>query len=135
MSAPSAFSPVEPDLLAVLDELRTLEPIFHNKRFGTSTADFTRMTAPDFWEVGASGRRYGREFILEEFSIHPPVDGDDAGWTCSDFGVRRLGPDTFLLTYVLDQAGRPTRRATIWRRADDGWKVLYHQGTVIAASK
>lgn len=134
MSAPSTLGHVESDLLAVLDELRSLEPIFHNKKFGTSTADFTRMTAPDFWEVGASGKRYSREFILEEFSKRPPVQADEAGWKCSDFGVRRLGPDTHLLTYMLDQAGRPTRRATIWRRVDSGWQVVYHQGTVIAGS-
>jgi hypothetical protein len=132
MSAHSAPSPVEPDLLPVLDELRSLEPIFHNKKFGTSVADFTRMTAPDFWEVGASGKRYSREFILEEFSQRPPVNGQEAGWVSSEFGVRSLGPDSFLLTYVLDQAGRPTRRATIWQRTSEGWRVLYHQGTVIA---
>ena len=134
MSAHSAPSPVEPDLLLVLDELQSLEPIFHNEKFGTSIADFTRMTVPDFWEVGASGKRYSREFILEEFSQRPPVNGQEAGWISSEFGVRRLGLDTFLLTYVLDQAGRPTRRATIWQRTSEGWRVLYHQGTVIAGS-
>ena len=134
MSAPSTSSPVEQDLLPVLDELRSLEPIFHNEKFGTSIADFTRMTAPDFWEVGASGKRYSREFILEEFGQHPPVNAQEAGWIASGFGLRRLGPDTFLLTYMLDQAGRPTRRATIWQRTSDGWQVVYHQGTVIADS-
>jgi len=34
--------------------------------FGTSRADFDKMMAPDFWEVGASGRRYSREFVFEE---------------------------------------------------------------------
>jgi hypothetical protein len=24
-----------------------------------------------------------------------------------------------------------TRRATLWRRTTTGWKVLYHQGTVV----
>ena len=65
MSAPSTLSPVEPDLLPILEELSRLEPIFHNEKFGTSIADFIRMTALDFWEVGASGKRYSREFILK----------------------------------------------------------------------
>ena len=90
MSAPSAFSPAEPDLLPVLDELRSLEPIFHNKKFGTSIAEFSRMTAPDFWEVGASGKRYSRAFILEEFSQRPPVNAQEAGWMSSEFCLRRL---------------------------------------------
>jgi hypothetical protein len=49
--------------------------------------------------------------------------------------LRRLGPDTYLLTYTLDQAGRRTRRSTIWRRSEDGWQILYHQGTIIAAEE
>jgi hypothetical protein len=24
-----------------------------------------------------------------------------------------------------------TRRATLWRRMSSGWKILYHQGTVV----
>jgi hypothetical protein len=51
-----------PHLLAVLDELRQREPIFHRAELGN---DFAAMTDPEFWEVGASGRRYSREFILQ----------------------------------------------------------------------
>ena len=126
---------MEPELLPVLEELRRREPIFHNKAFGTSLADFERATAPDFWEIGASGRRYTREFIFDLLQRDAMVDAEQAGWRSSDFDVRRLGPDTFLLTYTLDQAGRLTRRATIWQKTrDDGWRILYHQGTVVADS-
>jgi hypothetical protein len=52
-----------------------------------------------------------------------------------DFGLRRLGPDTYLLTYTLDQAGRRTRRSTIWQNSEDGWRILYHQGTIIAVEE
>jgi hypothetical protein len=130
----SANGALEPDLLLVLDELRRREPIFHNKAFGSSVADFECSTAPDFWEIGASGRRYTREFILGLLQQNALVDAEEAGWKSSDFGLRRLGPDSFLLTYTLDQAGRLTRRSTIWQKTDDGWRVLYHQGTVVTNS-
>jgi len=26
---------------------------------------------------------------------------------------------------------RVTRRATLWRRSATGWKILYHQGTLV----
>jgi len=32
----------------------------------------------------------------------------------------------------LTQGMRKTRRATLWQRSPEGWKILYHQGTVIA---
>ncbi|MGA9068640.1 MAG: DUF4440 domain-containing protein [Terracidiphilus sp.] len=130
------FTKVEPDLLPILDELRRREPIFHTAEFGATTAEFERSTAPEYWEVGASGRRYSREFILAwaEDSPNHFVDAEAAGWRMEDFGLRRLGPETYLLTYTLDQAGRRTRRATIWQRSE-GWRILYHQGTIIAAEE
>jgi hypothetical protein len=136
MKMSSVFTVVEPGLLTVLDELRRREPIFHNAAFGTTTAEFEHSTAPDYWEVGASGRRYSREFILRELTKSVPfVDAAAAGWESSEFGLRRLGPETYLLTYTLDQSGRRTRRSTIWQRTEDGWRILYHQGTIISVEE
>lgn len=132
MDGDPAYTRVEPELLPLLQELSAREPIFHTKAFGKNAADFERMMAPEYWEVGASGRRYSREFILKMLEGHPPVDADETGWTCRDFGLRRLGPETFLLTYTLDQNGRITRRSTVWERTGDGWRILFHQGTVVA---
>src|SRR5689334_11631866 len=55
----------DPSLIDVLQELIRREPIFHRPELGTTRADFENMTASDFWEVGASGRRYGRKYVLE----------------------------------------------------------------------
>jgi hypothetical protein len=131
------FTKVEPGLLPILEELRRREPIFHNPEFGSTTAEFERATASDFWEVGASGRRYSRDFILAwaKESLAHFVDSKDAGWQTTEFGIRRLSPDTYLLTYTLDQAGRRTRRSTIWQNSETGWRILYHQGTIISAEE
>lgn len=50
-----------PHLQDVLVELERREPIFHRPELGTTREDFERSTAPDFWETGASRRRYSRE--------------------------------------------------------------------------
>jgi hypothetical protein len=133
----SVFTKVDPNLLPILDELRRREPIFHRPVFGTTTAEFERATLPDYWEVGASGRRYSRDFILDWTKNSPNhfIDAEAAGWQAFEFGLRQLCPDTYLLTYTLDQAGRRTRRSTIWQRSEDGWRVLYHQGTTISAEE
>jgi len=131
-----AFTKIDPDLLPILNELRRREPIFHTAAFGSTTAEFERSTAPDYWEVGASGRRMSRAFILRELTVNfPYVDAVAAGWQSTDFGLRRLGPDTYLLTYTLDQAGRRTRRSTIWQSTEGGWRILYHQGTIITVEE
>ncbi len=130
------FTRVEPGLAPILDELRRREPIFHNPEFGSTRAELERSTTPDFWEVGASGRRYSRDFILHELTTGAAyVDAAAAGWRTSEFGLRSLGPNTYLLTYTLDQAGRRTRRSTIWQSSENRWRILYHQGTIISVDE
>lgn len=119
-----------PEVQPVLDELIAREPIFHRAEFGTRRADFEAMVEPDFWEVGASGRRYSRKDVLDTLEERHSQPHDDP-WETRDFHCRELGPDTYLVTYTLDQAGRITRRATIWRRLGQDWRIVYHQGTIV----
>jgi hypothetical protein len=135
MSNHTAFSHTDPDLVSVLDELRVREPIFHTPEFGSTRADLEKATAPEYWETSASGRRYSREFILRGLEQNPPVNAIAAGWQCYDHALRRLGPDTYLLTYTLRQIERVTRRATIWQATSEGWRILYHQGTIVSAEE
>lgn len=127
----SEFALVEAGLEGVLEELRQREPILHTRAFGLTAAERERVMHPAYWEVGASGRRYSRGFIQRILAKHPPVEAEAAGWKCSEFGLRRLGTETYLLTYTLEQAERVTRRSTIWEKVSEGWRVLYHQGTVV----
>jgi hypothetical protein len=120
-----------PELQGVLTELSSREPIFHRPEFGTSRADFERMTAEDYWETGASGRRYSRKTVLDGLEIRFSVPHADV-WETRDFHCRRLAQDLYLLTYTLLQDKvRLTRRSTIWQKAPDGWKVVYHHGTIV----
>jgi hypothetical protein len=121
----------DPELQEILAELSSREPIFHRPEFGTTRADFERMTMEDYWETGASGRRYSRRFVLDELEKRFSVPRADV-WETKDFHCRRLGVDTYLLTYTLLQdKTRLTRRATIWQKTPGGWKIVYHQGTMV----
>lgn len=125
----------EPKLREILQELRGREPIFHHPELGTRRADFESMTEEEFWEVGASGRRYSRDHVLDvltgrhEAASHLELEDT---WEAIDFACRELGSDTYLLTYTLLQGRRKTRRASVWRRrSGEDWKILFHQGTVV----
>lgn len=120
----------DPKVSDVLDELVRREPIFHRPEFGTTRADFELMTEATFWEVGASGRRYGRQYVLDELERRYANQSKD-DWQTHDFHCLEIAADNYLLTYTLNQGGRLTRRSTIWRRTAEGWKIVYHQGTIV----
>ena len=116
-------------LSEAVESLRIREPIFHRPELGTSRAHFERMTDEDFWEVGASGRVYRRDFVLDNLEKrYSSPQSDD--WEVTDFCCRALGRSAFLVTYLLSQGSRRSRRATLWRYTSD-WRALYHQGTLV----
>jgi len=113
-----------PDLIKILDELRRLEPLFHTGH------DAERIAAPTFWEVGASGRRYSRQYVLDvlrERAANPEPED----WRVEDFSLAPAGADHYLLSYTLHQGERVTRRLTVWQRSGGRWQAIYHQGTIV----
>jgi hypothetical protein len=120
-----------PELQSTLAELSAREPIFHRAEFGTTRADFEKMTVEDFWETGASGRIYSRQVVLDALEERFSSPHEDI-WETSNFACRRVAEDVYLLTYTLLQnRSRLTRRATIWQKTAAGWKIVYHQGTMV----
>src|SRR5436190_22983286 len=122
----------DPALQDVLDELRRREPIFHAPEFSTCRADDERQTALEFWEVGASGQRYSRAFVLDELDRRRTSRHVDEPLEADDFRCQALAPGLYLLTYTLLQGLRRTRRTTVWRRSGDDWQIVFHQGTVVS---
>ncbi|HXF90772.1 MAG TPA: DUF4440 domain-containing protein [Candidatus Nitrosotenuis sp.] len=121
-------------LTKILSDLKRREPIFHHPdEFGRFRQDILNMTCDEFWEIGASGRRYSREDVMIETLLKRYADPEYKDiWETSDFELTQIASDTYLLTYILVQNNtRRTRRSTIWRNVNGQWKILYHQGTVI----
>jgi hypothetical protein len=121
----------EPRLREVERELVDREPVFHRPLLGTTRAELDAATDPDFFEVGASGQVYEREFVLDVVAQRyaDGTAGDDLRGR--DFHCRELAPALYQLSYRLTQGDRETRRTSLWRRVDGHWRILHHQGTVI----
>lgn len=118
------------DLLSVQAELMRREPLFHRPELGTTREVLETMTADDFWETGASGRRYSRDFVIETVTKRY-AEGYQDEWRSDDFYCQLITTDHYLLTYTLYQGKRVTRRTTLWRQQGEHWIALYHQGTIL----
>lgn len=114
----------------MLAELRELEPIFHRPQYFASRSALAHLVSPQFWEIGASGRRYSRAYVLKTLAQRAAARAEGP-WETSEFHCRALSPEVFLLTYTLRQGQRLTRRATLWQRRARRWRSLFHQGTVV----
>lgn len=119
----------EPSLEA---EMLALEPVLHRLPPGALREDIEALLDGSYREVGASGTVYSRAVVLDvvERRYQDGSAPDDGAWSVSEFSVRELGSRCVQVTYLLEQGERLSRRSTIWRRAETGWRAIYHQGTL-----
>lgn len=125
--------PIVVSMHTTREELKAREPIFHHpEELGKTESHITAQRCDEFWEIGASGSVYTRQDVIETLvNRYNDLNYQDI-WETSDFEIIQISPNNYLLTYVLIQnKTRHTRRATIWRKVNDQWKILYHQGTII----
>ena len=113
-------------------EPAALEPLLHRLPAGADRQAIGGILDDDFFEVGASGKVYRREFVIDvvEERYSTGVDPDDGAWDIDNLSTRVLSDDLRLVTYRLSLAGRLSRRSTLWRRSLSGWQAIYHQGTI-----
>jgi len=98
-----------------LKELVRQEFEFHWPDPGKDRTAIENMLDENFYEVGASGKRYDREHAIETLVERPKNPSGKNAWKAQDFECLEICPNSYLLTYVLVQDERITRRATIWR--------------------
>lgn len=77
---------------------------------------------PSFTEVGASGRTYDRQEILEHLA---PLQGIEA----ADFVADEIAPGVILLRFTTTSADGTVERTSVWVREGDRWLLRHHQGT------
>ena len=111
-----------PDLDHVLDLERELQ----TPAVRGDVDRLRELLAPDFLEIGASGRQWDREAILNLLSHESGVDIQ-----MSHLAARALTPEIIQVFWVSEQQGRRARRTSLWQQADGRWQQVYHQGTAL----
>lgn len=114
----------EDDLALVL----RLEAELQTKACRRDSARLLELLAPDFLEVGASGRVWNLPGVLELLNAEDP---DDEEIAVTGLGGRIIAEGVILVSWDSTHKNRRARRTSQWRRDDDGWRLLHHQGTIL----
>lgn len=86
------------------------------------------VLAPDFREIGASGRVWDREAMIDHLQTDDP-DVLEIG--VAALSGKRVASNLILVTWVSEREGRRAWRTSLWRSAARGWQLVHHQGTPI----
>ncbi|WP_403020570.1 DUF4440 domain-containing protein [Salinibacterium sp. GXW1014] len=106
-------------------ELRLLTP-----QLRSSPAEVEELLAPEFIEIGQSGRLWSRSDIVAALA-DPEFSAALAAFEITEERVVLIAGDHYLLTYLLvTQQGR-SRRSSIWKCTASGYRMAFHQGTPV----
>ncbi|HEV7775887.1 MAG TPA: nuclear transport factor 2 family protein [Luteibacter sp.] len=114
------------------NHLAYLEAQLQDQRVRADEARLIELIADDFFEFGVSGTVWTRPAIIEA------LRGESfSRREITDFKLTLLADDVALVTYRGHRFATPERpgarslRSSIWRRRDDRWQMLFHQGTAL----
>ena len=122
----------------IRNELRLLQPEVRG-----APGELEALLHPDFVEFGVSGLRWDRREIIAALAGGQPPGaphGEAAGAgaaaaeqaaTVSELAGIRLSSTIVLVTYVSEQGQRRARRSSLWLRTGPGWRLYFHQGTLM----
>jgi hypothetical protein len=115
-----------------------LETSLHRIHIRNSADAVSALLADSFIEFGSSGKIWDKPSIVQSMQSETL----DHQITVEDFVARELAPDVVLVTYVSRPCGEVageqrtvfSLRSSIWKRFDEKWQMIFHQGTRSFAS-
>ena len=90
-----------------------------------STEQLNKLIADDFYEIGASGKTYDKKNILSRL---PLEQNDDLLGKVIDFEIYQISENLIRANYTLEEKTRRTLRTSIWKRQNDNYQMIFHQG-------
>ena len=117
------YDTIKPQLIA-------LEQLLVQPATRLSAELLNRYLADDFYEIGATGRCFGKADVLERLPTETPPE-----ITQQDFNCRVLADGLAQLTYraTIQRAESDivsySVRSSLYRFDGENWQMIFHQGT------
>lgn len=95
--------------------------------------ELSHLLAADFIEFGVSGNIWNKADVVEQLPKEHFTQR-----TISQFAVKPLSEHTALVTYhchvetLGQQRSIGSLRSSIWRKQDEQWQMVFHQGTLLS---
>ncbi|MFD7073930.1 DUF4440 domain-containing protein [Nocardioides sp. NPDC059952] len=114
---------------ADLAEVMALECELQTAAIRADPARLRDLLAPDFEEVGSSGRLWDLASILDMLASE---DEETPDIEVHGLTGRVLADDVMILRWRSVRGERTVHRTSLWQRRPGGWRLVHHQGTPAA---
>lgn len=101
-----------------------LEALLLDSSVRKSLEKLNQLIADDFIEFGSSGKIYTKQDVFAALLSESPRQ-----FIVKDFDVKELSENIVLATYKTEEKGKKCLRSSIWKKADEDFRMIFHQGT------
>jgi hypothetical protein len=115
---------------SLLEHIRELEERLLLPEVRRSRETLEELLADDFTEFASDGTAYTKAQVIDALQSELPSHR-----SLIDFRLVALAEDVVLCTYRSTRRGHALRepveslRSSIWKRRNDRWHMIFHQGT------
>lgn len=92
--------------------------------------ELAAMLDDGFVEFGSSGKIYNKQDVINALKNQEALN-----YTISGFKINSLSDEVILAAYKIEiilagkQESKKSLRSSIWKRSENKWKIIFHQGT------
>jgi len=113
------------------NKILELEMKLLDKNVRASSEDLEKLLSKEFVEIGASGRIYHYEDVL---NLH---ESEEIDYEINNFRIQNIAEDSILALYTIEitdelNIKHKSNRSSIWIKRSNQWRIIFHQGTNIA---
>ena len=112
--------------MELLQTLLNLERNLLSQAARQNVEEISRLIADDFIEFCASGNAWTKADLIDQLPEEAFIQR-----TISQFAIKLLSEHTALVTYQCHTETSNSLRSSIWRKQNEQWQMLFHQGTPI----
>lgn len=109
-----------------IEKIKEFELLLLDDGLRKSKQKLNELIDDEFIEIGISGKIYNKQDVLNSLPYENARKFD-----VNDFNFLNLNKNIILTTYKTDENLNAALRSSIWRKSDNGWKLIFHQGTKI----
>ena len=115
---------------SLLEHIRELEERLLQPEVRRSRENLEELLADGFTEFASDGAAYTKAQVIDALQSELPSER-----SLIDFRLVALAEDVVLCTYRSTRRGDAVRepveslRSSIWKRCNDRWQMIFHQGT------
>jgi len=119
----------KPSML-IKEQIYRLEAKLLNLSIRQSEQKLSKIISDDFIEFGSLGEIYNKKDILKYLPIE-----NTRSFEVSHFDITILAENVVLATYRVSENSIDSLRSSIWKQSQNGWQMIFHQGTICEKSK